>query len=84
MMFMTSSVVDMQPMLIKWARPDSNRGPPPCEGGVLTRLDDEPIHIQTEPRYISFCRAAPRTRESAKTGVRLSVSPSLQDKERDD
>lgn len=26
-----------------WARPDSNRGPPPCEGDVLTRLDYGPI-----------------------------------------
>ncbi len=25
-----------------WARGDSNPGPPPCEGGVLTGLDDGP------------------------------------------
>ncbi len=25
-----------------WARGDLNPGPPPCEGGVLTRLDDGP------------------------------------------
>ncbi len=29
--------------IFKWARPDLNRGPPPCEGGILTRLDDEPF-----------------------------------------
>jgi hypothetical protein len=26
----------------EWADPDLNRGPPPCESGVLTRLDDRP------------------------------------------
>ncbi|BAF34736.1 hypothetical protein APE_0472c [Aeropyrum pernix K1] len=26
-----------------WARGDLNPGPPPCEGGVLTRLDDGPL-----------------------------------------
>ncbi len=26
----------------EWARGDLNPGPPPCEGGVLTRLDDGP------------------------------------------
>ncbi len=26
-----------------WARGDLNPGPPPCEGGVLTRLDDGPV-----------------------------------------
>jgi hypothetical protein len=25
-----------------WARGDLNPGPPPCEGGVLSRLDDGP------------------------------------------
>ncbi len=25
-----------------WARGDLNPGPPPCQGGVLTRLDDGP------------------------------------------
>ena len=25
-----------------WARGDLNPGPPPCKGGVLTRLDDGP------------------------------------------
>ncbi len=28
-----------------WARGDLNPGPPPCKGGVLTRLDDGPEDI---------------------------------------
>ncbi len=32
-----------------WARGDLNPGPPPCEGGVLTRLDDGPC-----PQYFCF------------------------------
>ncbi len=27
-----------------WGRGDLNPGPPPCKGGVLTRLDDGPLH----------------------------------------
>ena len=30
------------PPLTWWARGDLNPGPPPCQGGVLTRLDDGP------------------------------------------
>jgi hypothetical protein len=33
--------------IVRWARPDSNRGPPPCQGGVLTRLDDEPYLLSS-------------------------------------
>ena len=29
----------------QWARRDLNPRPPPCEGGVLTRLDDGPTKI---------------------------------------
>jgi hypothetical protein len=29
-------------MVLWWARGDLNPGPPPCEGGVLTGLDDGP------------------------------------------
>ncbi len=29
--------------LLWWARGGSNPGPPPCEGGVITRLDHGPI-----------------------------------------
>ena len=32
-----------------WARGDLNPGPPPCEGGVLTRLDDGPISSRGIP-----------------------------------
>ena len=28
-----------------WARGDLNPGPPPCQGGVLTRLDDGPSRL---------------------------------------
>ena len=28
--------------IVWWARGDLNPGPPPCKGGVLTRLDDGP------------------------------------------
>ena len=28
---------------IWWARGGSNPGPPPCEGGVITRLDHGPV-----------------------------------------
>ncbi len=31
-----------------WARGDLNPGPPPCQGGVLTRLDDGPYHLTTQ------------------------------------
>ncbi len=36
-----------------WARGDSNPGPPPCKGGVLTGLDDGPETIFPH-RYLSF------------------------------
>ncbi len=36
-----------------WARGDSNPGPPPCEGGVLTRLDDGPIQSLMK-RFLGF------------------------------
>ena len=31
-----------------WARGDLNPGPPPCKGGVLTRLDDGPTNHEAE------------------------------------
>ncbi len=34
-----------EPSGVWWARGDLNPGPPPCEGGVLTRLDDGPTLI---------------------------------------
>ncbi len=34
-----------------WARGDLNPGPPPCKGGVLTRLDDGPAP-QRHSRYV--------------------------------
>jgi hypothetical protein len=40
----------------KWAGSDSNQRPPPCQGGILTRLDHRPfilIFILTlRPTYI--------------------------------
>ncbi len=41
---------------IWWARGDLNPGPPPCEGGVLTRLDDGPCHETTRgpDRLLAF------------------------------
>ena len=44
-----------------WARPDSNRGPPPCEGGVLTRLDDEPLYSEYIITLILLFRGNKRT-----------------------
>ena len=32
-----------------WARGDLNPGPPPCKGGVLTRLDDGPAPRRGAP-----------------------------------
>ena len=34
-----------------WARGDLNPGPPPCKGGVLTRLDDGPA----PPKGLQVC-----------------------------
>ena len=34
-----------------WARGDLNPGPPPCKGGVLTRLDDGPAQPE-DSRYL--------------------------------
>jgi hypothetical protein len=38
----------------KWAGGDSNSGPPPCQGGILTRLDHRP-EVQSKnllPKYM--------------------------------
>ena len=37
-----------------WARGDLNPGPPPCEGGVLTRLDDGPTLLH-DVLIVSYC-----------------------------
>ncbi len=39
-----------------WARGDSNPGPPPCKGGVLTGLDDGPSSIGYMYFLINFSR----------------------------
>jgi hypothetical protein len=31
-------------LISKWAGSDSNQRPPPCQGGILTRLDHRPLY----------------------------------------
>ncbi len=61
-----------------WARGDLNPGPPPCEGGVLTRLDDGPIASRGIPLgarlvAINLSRPLPQGAFMARPSAGISI-----------